>query len=282
MHNNRLFKFTGRLERAPFVRTIRGGLVNIIPVLMIGAFALIGRSLPISAYQKFITTFLNGFIYNAFNMAHYATFGVLSVYMTASISISAAREYNKKQDFTLGACATALVVFFLLSGVFQSDFKIDALGAKGMMTAIVSGYFASRFYFHVKERLKWRRRSYADGADTLFNDAVSVTIPAAIVITVFALANAALTVCSKEATFYAYMSARINELFLSAGRGFGGGLLFVLASSVLWFFGIHGSDCLQGVMEKLYVSGVQVNIDSVSAGALLQRCSQSNSSICSY
>lgn len=264
--NNKLFEFAGRLERAPFVRAIRGGLVNIIPVLMIGAFALIGRSLPINAYQEFITAFLNGFIFDAFNMAYFATFGVLSVYMTASIAISVMREYNKKQDLALSAPATALVVFFLLSGVFENDFKIDALGAKGMMTAIIAGYFATRLYYHVRERLKWKRKSYADGADNLFNDAVTTIIPAAIVIAIFAFSNAALAVLSSDATFYGHLTHRLNELFVSVGRGFGGGLVFVLASSVMWFFGIHGSDCLQGVMEKLYVQGVQTNIDSVYAG----------------
>lgn len=262
----KLFEFAGRLERSPFVRTIRGGLVNIIPVLMIGAFALIARSLPIKAYQGFITAFLNGFIYDAFNMVYFATFGVLSVYMTASIAISVIREYNKKQDLALSAPATALMVFFLLSGVFESDFRIDALGAKGMMTAIIAGYFATRLYYHVKERLKWKRKSYADGADNLFNDAVTTIIPAAIVITIFAMANAALAVLSSDTTFYGYLTGRLNELFVQAGRGFGGGLLFVVLSSLMWFFGIHGSDCLQGVMEKLYVQGVQANIDSVYAG----------------
>ena len=77
-----------KLEKLKIVKIIRDALVNIIPVLIIGAFALIIKSFPVGAYQSFIETFAGGFIYKLAEAIYSATFGVLSVYMTYSITIS--------------------------------------------------------------------------------------------------------------------------------------------------------------------------------------------------
>lgn len=46
-----------RAENATMVVAIRNGLIMSIPVLMIGAFALILQNLPIDAYQTFLNSF---------------------------------------------------------------------------------------------------------------------------------------------------------------------------------------------------------------------------------
>jgi cellobiose-specific phosphotransferase system component IIC len=45
-----------KAEQLPGIRSIRGGLVPIIPILMIGSIALIFKSLPIDAWQNFLAT----------------------------------------------------------------------------------------------------------------------------------------------------------------------------------------------------------------------------------
>jgi len=92
MESNKGFiSFIHKMEQSVIVRSVRSGLVNMIPVLIIGAFALIIKTFPVDTYQAFIATFAHGFIYSLFNLIYSATFGVLSVYMTFSIS----RSYMK-------------------------------------------------------------------------------------------------------------------------------------------------------------------------------------------
>lgn len=43
-----------RVEKMTVVRVVRDSLVHMIPVLIIGAFALILQTFPVSAYQKAI------------------------------------------------------------------------------------------------------------------------------------------------------------------------------------------------------------------------------------
>ena len=80
--------FIRKTEQFSLVRVVKSGLVNMIPVLIVGAFALVINQFPIKGYQNFITTFLGGFIAKLSDFVNKATFGVLSVYMTFFISRS--------------------------------------------------------------------------------------------------------------------------------------------------------------------------------------------------
>ena len=95
-----------RMEQTIVVRTIRNGVVMIIPVLIIGAFALVLQSLPLHAYQRFLAeTAVGGFIKSLLGMANKATFGTLSLYMAYSIS----RSYMKQKADADAVMAGAVV-----------------------------------------------------------------------------------------------------------------------------------------------------------------------------
>ena len=67
---------------------IRSSLILMIPVLLIGSISVMLNSFPIDGYQDFIHSFCDGIIANFFSLIHTATFGVLSLYVCISISIS--------------------------------------------------------------------------------------------------------------------------------------------------------------------------------------------------
>ncbi len=62
------------------------------------------------------------------------------------------------------------------------------------------------------------------------------------------------------------MLEAVNRLFSLVGGGFFGGLLFVFLSSVLWFFGIHGSDVLEGVAQTFFIPNIDINMVAAQAG----------------
>ena len=77
-----------RLEELTVVQATRSGLVKMIPILTIGAFALILKTFPVEAYQTFIADLAGGFVLGLLDLVYSATFGVLSLYMTIFISRS--------------------------------------------------------------------------------------------------------------------------------------------------------------------------------------------------
>ena len=135
----RVISFVRKIEQMTFVRAVRGGLVNMIPVLIIGAFALVFRFLPIDGYREFIESFAGGVFDKIFLYVNSATFGVLSVYMTYSISRSYMKVKADPETVNGGAVFASLVAFFILSGAFLEDFGSVQMGVKSMVLAIIAG-----------------------------------------------------------------------------------------------------------------------------------------------
>ncbi|MCR5458081.1 MAG: EAL domain-containing protein [Clostridiales bacterium] len=260
--------FTRRMEQSIIVRSIRNGLVSMIPVLIIGAFALIIKTFPVEGYQTFIQTFLNGFILKLFDIIYSATFGVLSVYMTFAIS----RSFMKLQADTKivqgGAVFSALISFFILAGVYLEGFSTDNMGPKSMFLAIITGLGASALYiFFFRLFSKRKRVLFSMGADREFNRMLSTLPSIVVVVSIFALFNHLVVTFSNEDSFRSLLATVFNAFFLLIPSGFFKGLVFVLMSSILWFFGIHGSDTLETVMQANFAGGLDINMAAVEAGS---------------
>ncbi len=259
----RPLKFTDlvrRYEQLDFVRAVRGGLVNMIPVLIIGAFALVFRFLPIDAYREFIATFAGGVLDKIFLYVNSATFGVLSIIMTYSISRSYMKVKADPDTVNGGAVFSSLVAFFILAGAFLDDFGSVQVGVKSMVLAIVAGLGASSLYLHA-DRFFRRRRHYifSPGADREFNRMLASFLPILVVAVVFGVLNAVILNVSHSASIHALYIRAMNALFSPGGEepGFFKGFFFVLVSSILWFFGVHGSDALEGVMTEYFEKGLE-------------------------
>ena len=257
-----------RVEQTTIVRAVRGGLVNIIPVLIIGAFALILQYFPVEAYKTFINTFADGFFQKLFEMVNKATFGVLSVYMTVSISRAYMKIKADPDAVSGGAVTAALVSFFILAGVDLADFGLEKMGPKSMFLAILTGLAASALYL-VFYRLFSRRRLllFSAGADGEFNRMLSTMSPIVAVVVIYALFNFLVCTIFGVDSFRSLLASAFNAFFKIIPDGFLKGFVFVLLSSALWFFGIHGSDTLETVMQTYFAPGLAANQAAVAAGA---------------
>jgi len=261
--------FINRIERLTMVRVVRDSLVHIIPVLIIGAFALIVQTFPVGAYQNAISRLAGGAILTLAELIYSATFGVLSVYMAYSVSRSYMRLKADPEANAGGAIIASLLSFFILVGAYLPDFGLDSLGPKSMFLSIITGLLASMLYRKLEGFFrKHRNNLYSSGADRHFNRMLSMLPPIALVALVFAFVNLLIMDLFHMDSFRMLLSHAFNALFSIGEADFIKGFLFVLLSSVLWFFGIHGSDTLEGVMQTYFTPGLAANQAALAAGRL--------------
>lgn len=257
------------IEERSLIRAIRSGLLTMTPVLIIGAFALILQTFPVGVYQRFIADFAGGFLLSLFQFVFSATFGVLSVYMTYSISRAYMRLHARSGVPETGAVIAAFLSFFLLSGVYLEDFGTGSMGAKSMFLAILTGLGASALYTKLFQLTKRRHlQLYSVGADREFNKMLSMLVPIALTAIVFALVNAVFVYVFDVESFRMLLVKGFNRLFEIGDSSFWKGFSYVLVSSVLWFFGIHGSDVLESVAETYFIPGLAANQAAVAAGGV--------------
>lgn len=254
---NKVIKIFEQIQEYTFVQAMRRGLVGIIPILMIGSFSTVFSTFPVDAYITFITTWCNGFLYNLFETIHKITMGVVSVYMAGLIGYHMGILSEGMEEKKYGTMLVSLGSFFILSGAANGD--NTALDAKGMLVAMVSAGVASKLYLFIAKRIK-SKQLLADGADMNLRSAVYTIYPALCSFTAIALANNLLLLFAKQNSVYEWFITLMESFFEKIGTGFGGGLAYELLNSFLWFFGIHGSDVLEGAAEKIFTAAIWQNM----------------------
>ena len=279
---NEKTSFVRKIERSALVRSVRDGLVNIIPVLIIGAFALILNYFPVEGYREFIATFAGGFLSKLFVMVNSATFGPLAVYMTVSISRSYMEIKGDGEISPFGAITASVISFFILAGAYIEDvvevfedknvlvsrgFGLGNMGPKAMFLALITGLGASAGYLALSRFLSGKRRIlFSSGANRTFNTMLSTMFPIIVVVAAVAVMNLAVIRIFGVGSFRELLIKASDRLFSYGEVGFFKGFFFVLLSSVLWMFGIHGSDTLEDVMSTYFTPGIEENIKAVAAG----------------
>ena len=256
-----------KIERSAAVRSVRGGLVTIIPVLIVGAFSLILKSFPVEQYQTAIATFADGFFLKLFDIVYNATFGALSLYMTISISSFYMGIKADHDTVKIGAILASAISFFILAGIYLDGFGVGSMNPKSMFLAILTALGASYAYCKLSLFFRSKRRVlFSSGANRVFNQMLATMMPIGIIVIGIALLNLAVMRIFGVESFRMLLVRFFDKLFSYGKVGFFKGFFFVLLSSMLWMFGIHGSDTLEDVMQTYFAPGLAQNQAALAAG----------------
>lgn len=259
--------FYERITDSKALLSIRNGLVSMLPVLLLGSFAVVFRSLPIPAYLKFIYTFQDGMIFKFFSLIYNGTLGILSIYFTITISRSYERLCHAGHSDNNGAMITSLICFVIFSGVLQEDVAVSVLGVSGVFTAILCALVASALYCAIDERMLKSLKLYTDGASHEFHRALFTLIPMVVVVSLFALINRILAACFEVATVQALFSMALRNLFSHLGTNLKSMIVFSALNNLLWFFGIHGGDILAPVTIHVWYPAMEINQQLIASGS---------------
>lgn len=261
MQKNKWVTFWDKLEGRSQIMNIRSAFILAIPMIFAGSIALVVQSLLDLIGLNLAP--LN-FIRDAASLVYNATFGILSVIMTALICVKNLERKGKKVNFLPGILI-AIAGFIILNGGLEQALQHGCLGVKGMFTAIVTAYLASGLYT-LFSRLFRKKEENLYGDDLDFQE-IMCRLPAILcTVGIFALINELIVVLTPADSFNDLFIRGMNLLAGSVGRNLGSGICFVLLSSLLWFFGIHGSDVLEPMTQRLFQPAIESNAAAVAAG----------------
>lgn len=269
---NPLYDKLHSIESVPVLYSIKNGLVSVIPILLIGSFALAIKGLPFAGYAEFLASLplvneVLDFIYNC-------TFSVLSIHAAVSIALFCTdnclnRDLKHERSYAPMICA--LACFFILIGAGKGITDGDSealekafsfLGTTGMFTAIICGAVVPIVFMKISSLFRINIYSFGDSGDTAFKTAMASVFPSLITVLIFALINYFLVTTTHTESFHdlytlILTSAFRNLAFSLSNHGYHyfTGMIFVFSTTVLWFFGIHGSNVLDSVMSEVFEMG---------------------------
>ncbi len=252
------------------ITALRNGMLYTMPFTIVGSIFLLLANFPVKAVSDWVT---NSGLADYFNEAYGASFAIMAIFAVVGIAYS----YVKDDGFEgLPAGMIALVVFLLTqqSSVTDAEAKVTIgnvidktwTGGQGMIAAILVGLFVGWAYVWFLRRDI--RIKLPEQVPTNVANSFTALIPAAVIITVSLIIYVIF-----DKFFNTTVVEWIYEVIQSPMQGvtdsLGGALMLGFLVPFLWFFGVHGSTIVGGIMGPILQANSLENTEIVKAGKAL-------------
>lgn len=138
----------GKFSQNIVVKTLMAGMARVMPVTLVGSFALLIANFPFDPWVSFITDIG---LYKYLTLTATLTIDMISLYLIAALSYEMANHYKKS---VINAIILSFLCFFIvtpLSDVVIEEsssvvYMLSYFGSKGMFVAIIGTLIATRLY----------------------------------------------------------------------------------------------------------------------------------------
>jgi PTS system cellobiose-specific IIC component len=259
-----LQKIIGFFQQNKYVQAISGGMMSLLPVMLVGSFAAVFSNLGIDAYQAFLkATGIKIALGTVSNM----TMNVLSIYVVAALSYRLAKSY--KVDCFM-AVSLSLMAFFILTPISAVEkakmINMNYIGSRGMIIAMITALTATRLYVWIVG--KNITITMPDGVPEFVSSSFASLVPG------FGIAIVYVSVGSLVAKLgFGNIHDMVYKLLQIPLQGLGtsvvAALVIVFLSECLWFFGIHGTAVTSTILFALFYQFDVSNLQAFQSGSPL-------------
>ncbi|MBS8258963.1 EAL domain-containing protein [Roseibium polysiphoniae] len=257
-----------RFEHNPYFIATHRSLALSLPLIMLGAIALLLRHPPFPAFgflkSPHFTSFCDALID--------CSFGIAALVILIGFSITLANlQPRKPGQLRANSALTTMVVvacFFVIVAPDADAGFVEVLSIReNILTALATSALACWLLFRLSQIRVLRLPVGAFGHDPLIGD-VFLLMPAAMAtIVIFCIAKMLLMISivpGLEALFASFLvaiPAMANDQLISS-------LLYEFSSQVLWFFGLHGPNILSPVHDVVFDPAADANALAARAGTI--------------
>lgn len=256
---NKALEISACVSANKYLDAISKGLTSTLPILMIGSLALLLGVFPFDPWLNFIGSIG---IDTYFLAASTVTTSCLSIYAAFMIGHRLAGNFQCDQ---IAAGLISIFAFFVTTPLSEEGgLAMTFLGAQGLFGAMISALVATRLYclFMENEKLKIH---LPDGVPPMISNVFSSLLPSIFVGFIFIVVAFAFSFTS-----WGSFSQMVYSVIVTPLNAMGGSVwslvVLILVQMILWFFGIHGSNVISGVITAVYLPMAVANMEASQAG----------------
>jgi lactose/cellobiose-specific phosphotransferase system IIC component len=247
---------------------IRQGLINMMPLMIIGSFAVLISNLPIGPFRGFMSWALGGRWEDIALYVMNGTSRVMSLGVLLSVSYSMARSRISARTGEVSPFVVSLVSLGCLLAVTDArndSFSFSQLGPTGLFLAVTVAISSSYLFFFFHRHKLFKVRLFTDVADTSLMQSLSAIEPAVWTFVIFALVKFVASLAGIS-DLHEFIYEILRSVFDFLRGNFASAILFMLSIQLFWFCGLHGNNILENVTQRLWVPKLAENIAAVQAG----------------
>ncbi|MGG3469191.1 PTS sugar transporter subunit IIC [Neobacillus pocheonensis] len=257
-----------KLDSNRYITAIKDGFFGAMSLLIIGSIFLLLANLPINGYGDFMASFLGKNWASYFTVPFDVTMSIMTIYVVIAMARSLAKTY--KLD-SIMCISLSVVAFLLLTPMLElkaGGFAIPManLSASGLFLGMLTAVLAVEIIRFVDKK-GWKIKM-PDSVPENVSRSFSALIPGLIVIIVFDLIRIAFSF-TNFATVQEFIFHYLQVPLTSLGSTLPAMGIVTLFEAILWFFGIHGSNVVGGIMQPIWLALTADNAAAFEAGKAL-------------
>ncbi len=259
----KFIEIAGRIGAQRHLAAIRDGFVTIMPLMILGSMITLLNNLPIKAYQSFMAMIFGGDAWKGFGGAVWAgTFAIVSLLIVFTVAYQLARSYDK-DGLSSGVVALASLIT-ITQMTPDGGIPLGWVGAQGLFIALIVALVSTEIFTRLlgNERLIVKM---PESVPPAVAKSFAALFPAMITISVFGLIKILTVVGGMvdiHQAFYDALQAPVSQMSNSLWSA----IAVALIVHVLWFFGLHGANIMEPLMQAVYLPSIEANAAAFAAG----------------
>lgn len=249
---NSLFRIYIRAESIPLLETLRRAFTFLVPVFLIGAGALVLQNFPVTAAREFIQTAAGGSLNCVLSLLYSITYGFSAVYLAIALSFfdTARTKIHSSARLAAAVCALACYLISLGPDIINGEKSLlEYTKMSNIFPAILISLLSTRLFLIFYNFIKKRHPAHTE-----FSRSMQTVFPLFFCLVIFGTFAEIITAVRGSSNFNDLLTEVFAAPFADMGAAFIGGFLVMFFESLLWFFGIHGSN----VFDELLTSPTSV------------------------
>ncbi|MGG0175407.1 MULTISPECIES: PTS cellobiose transporter subunit IIC [Bacillaceae] len=255
---------------------LRDGIMFAMPLMIIGSFFIIVAWLEADWYQNFMSKVF-GENWNAFgDIVYNGSMGIIALVAVFGVAYSLASSYKVDKKNIDGVPAGVLALASYLIVNIMSTFKDgketvsawspDLFGAQYLFVGLIIAIITAEIYRYFLQ--KKIIITLPDTVPPTVSRSFTALIPGFVIILFFLLVRYGFS-HTGWGDFATFVHKVVTQPFTILGSTYVGTLVACLMEHLLWSFGIHGSSIITSVMEPIWITNADANLEALKAGKTL-------------
>lgn len=250
----------GKIGSQRHLAAIRDGFVGIMPIVLAGTIAVLLNN-TLGAWVPAIGNVLGPINGNVW----WGTLAILGLLVTFSIGYNLAKSYGE-DGLVAGLVSVAAFITTLPQAHGDAGWGYihwGFLNAGGIFTGMLVSIVATEIF--VKLTKKGLTIKMPDTVPPAVGKSFAGIVPGFIVLMLFG----ALTLVISKAglgSLYDLVFNLIQKPLMAITQGMAAVILMPILMNLLWFFGVHGANIFEPLMQSVYLPALAENYDAIMAG----------------
>lgn len=249
----------GRIGSQRHLVAVRDGFVSIMPLILAGSVAvLLNNTLFKWVPALGILTGINGNVW-------WGTFAIMTLVVVFSIGYNLAKSYGVD---ALAAGLISVASFITVTPQAHGNagwgyIHWGYLNASGLFTGIIVALIATEIFVKLMKRKLTIKMP--ENVPPAVGRAFAAVIPGMVALYLFAIVGYIITTVGSN-SLYDIIYNLIQKPLQGFSQGLGSAITLAILMNVFWFFGLHGGNIFDPIVNSLYLPALEANASAVQQG----------------